>query len=68
MNAVAAVDGLSLVPPPPRESLSYVERAAVLEETIARERATERRLARDSARRGSFHVNPYNRGDSKLQA
>ena len=54
--------GMNLMPPP-RESLSYVEKAAILDETIARERATEKRLARESARTGAFHVNPYNRGD-----
>ena len=54
--------GMNLMPPP-RESLSYVEKAAILDETIARERATEKRLARESARTGTFHVNPYNRGD-----
>ena len=58
-------DGMNLMPPP-RECLSYVEKAAVLDETIARERTTEKRLARESAINGAFHVNPYNRGDSEL--
>ena len=61
-SSLGIVDGMNLMPPP-RECLSYVEKAAILEETIARERTTEKRLARESSSNGAFHVNPYNRGD-----
>ena len=55
-------DGMNLMPPP-QKYLSYVEKAAILDETIARESTSEKRLARESARNGAFHINPYNRGD-----